>query len=136
MSNTFLYILWGALYVVCAGMGFITGPEGFTFALLVAFSLAFFVPPFLLLHRASKTDDRKTLKLIRNLSLIWLCVATLMIILNIASVAMSAAAGTALYYGLILLTAPMVCGQYWLLSLFLWAFLLMSALKHLKHKKG
>ncbi len=135
MSNTFLYIAWGVLYAVCAGLGFIPSPDGVALGLMILFCLLFFLPPVILLRRAIQENNRKTLVLIRNLSLIWLITATVLLVLNILSVMFSALAGQVLYYFLILLTSPMICGQYWVLSLFLWACLLIVSWQQLRKIK-
>ena len=128
MSNKFLYIAWGALYAACAGLGFIAAPEGAAYGLCIFFSLVFFVPPFLLLNRAIQEGRTKTVRFFRILSLIWLITALVLILLNILSVLASQTVGVILYYMLILFTAPMICGQIWIISLFLWACLLMMTL--------
>lgn len=134
MSNTFLYIAWGAMYAICAGLGFIAAPEGAALWLMVIFSLLFFLPPAILLYRAVREDHKPTLRRIRNISLIWLIAATCAICLNILSVLSSELTGRVLYYILILVSAPMVCGQYWVISLFLWACLLIVSWNYLRKK--
>ena len=134
MTNRVLTILWGVLYAVCAGLGFIPAPKGIAWGLMVFFSLVFFLPPFVLLNRASRAGDTVTLKRLRTVALIWLAVTVVMILLNILSVAFSELAGTVLYYFLILLTAPMICSQVWLLPLFLWACLMIAAWMKLRTK--
>ena len=134
MSNNVLYIIWAALYVICAGLGFIPSPEGAAYWILLFFSLLFFVPPALILYRAAKKGEKKVLRRIRNLSLVSLIATLVMIILNIFSVAFTEAMGTALYYILIVVSSPMICGQIWAVSLFLWACLLMAALQQLRKK--
>ena len=134
MTNTFLYIAWGALYIACAGLGFISAPEGFAAVLMVFFSLMFFVPPAILLYRAVKGENMKAIRRIRDISLVWLITATVCICMNILSVMASEFAGRVLYYILIVATAPMVCSQYWFISLFAWACLLTVSWKYLRKK--
>lgn len=122
------------LYVICAGFGFIPSPEGPIYWVLMFFSLLFFVPPTMILYRAIKTQEKQTLRCIRNLSLISLSATLLAIILNIFSVAFTKAAGTAVYWILIVVSSPMICAQVWAISLFLWACLLMTALQQLRKK--
>ena len=76
--------------------------------------------------------DFQDIKLVRNLSLVSLITTTVLLVLNVMSVLASEAVGTGLYALLIFLSAPMVCSQYWALSVFLWACLLMVSLKLLK----
>lgn len=128
MLNTYLYILWIFFYVLCAALGVLGLPGwvGITACIL------FFLPPLVLIYRHSRAGERKGLRRIRNISLGWLGFAALMIILNIASVYLSATAGAVLYYAMAVLCAPMVCGKYWLMSLFLFAFVLTAANQQLK----
>ena len=132
MKDKLLYYLWGGWYIVCALLGFIPQPEGFVRVLLVLAALAFFVPGGILLYRAVRDQNVGRLRLIRNLSLIWLATAFLLLVLNFLSFYAGEATGDALYGFMILLTAPMVCGQYYVLSLFLWAVFLMTSLSFLR----
>ena len=127
MSDRLLYILWAVMYAICAGLGFIPATQGIAQGILIFFSLVFFLPPAILLHRANRKDDKDTIKIIRNLSLAWLITATVALCINILSVGASAMVGNVLYYILILVTAPMVCGQFWVMILFLWACLLIAS---------
>ena len=131
MLNTYLYIFWIFFYLLCAALGVLGLPGwvGITACIL------FFVPPAVLLYRCGRAGDRRGVARIRNISLAWLGFAVLMLILNIATVYMSAAAGAVLYYTMAVLCAPLVCGEYWILSLFLFSCLLMTSLQQLKHMK-
>ena len=128
MEKKHLYYLWAGLFILTALLGFITEPNGLLKALMVMAAVGFFVPPALLL----KQGDFQDIKLVRNLSLVSLITTTVLLVLNVMSVLASEAVGTGLYALLILLSAPMVCSQYWALSMFLWACLLMVSLKLLK----
>ena len=129
MNQKTLYYSWGGMYIVTALLGFITEPNGLTKALMVMAALAFFIPPALLLKQANTQD----IKLVRNLSIASLSTTAVLLVLNVMSVLASEAVGTGLYALLVFLSAPMVCSQYWALSLFLWACLLMVSLKKLKN---
>ena len=131
MLNTYLYIFWIFFYLICATLG-VLGLPGWVG---ISACCLFFLPPSVLLYRLGRAGDRKGVARIRNIALIWLAFTALMIILNIASVSMSAAAGDALYYAMAVLCAPMVCGKYWLLSMFLFACLLAAGNKQLKGMK-
>ena len=72
------------------------------------------------------------MRTIRNLSVASLALTLVLLVVNFLSVGASKAAGDVLYVLLIILSAPMVCGQVWVLSLFLWACLLMVCLKYRK----
>lgn len=132
MSNTVLYALWGGLYALCAGLGFITAPgEGLQF-LMTVLSVALFVPPFILNYRAAKADDRRTLMLVRSLALSWLVLASLLLVGNFLTVFAAQWIGNLLYTLLILVGSPMVCSGSWALGLFCWACLFFDARAKLK----
>ena len=66
MTQKILFALWGCLFILCAGLGFIPEPEGALRLLLTAVSLAFFLPPVLILQDAEKKQDTAAVKLIRK----------------------------------------------------------------------
>ncbi len=129
------YLAWGLLYVLCVGLSFLQEPEGLVKALCIAAGLAFFVPPAMLAYRG----ERATFRLLRNLSALSLGLTLAVLVANFMAVQASETMGTVLYALLILVSAPMVGCQVWVLSLFLWACLLMLSLEKLrqeKHGKG
>lgn len=138
MKKKSLFIAWGGLFIICAGLGFIPGFQdelsGILQAVLTLFSLAFFVPPAMLLYAAGKEKDVHTLKLVRNLAALSLALTLVTLVLNFLSVMGSELMGSILYSILIIISAPMVCSGYWALSLFLWACLLMVSISQLKKK--
>ena len=115
------YICWGVLYALCAGFGFIPEPSGIVKWAMVGLSLMFFLPGFVLLY----LGQRKPVRLISAISL-GATLVTLM--LNFLSVHSTTGTGDFLYALLGLVSAPMFCAQYWVLSLFLWACLLFASL--------
>ena len=121
MKNKLLYVLWGVLFSICAGLGFMPEASGWTAAL----SVAFFIPPAVVLYRG----DRNSAKLVSALAALSLGLTLVLLIANMWSVAASEAVGTALYYLLVIVSAPMVSSGCWALSLFLWACLLMAGLR-------
>ena len=129
MNQKILFPLWGGLFCLCAGLGFIPEPEGLLKAIMVMLSVGFFVPGFLLLD----CGNRQTL-LVRNLAALSLAMTLLLLIGNFLSVMGTPVLGDILHYMLIIISAPMVCGQYWFLSLFLWACLFFTARSKLKQK--
>ena len=137
MTKKNLFALWGALFVLCAGLGFVPlngEPSALVQGLLTAASVLFFLPPAVLVYRAGKTGDSNTLKLVRNLSLASLGVTLVLLVLNLVSAMGSEALGDLLHGMLVVVSAPMVCSGYWALSLFLWACLMMESLKLLRRK--
>jgi hypothetical protein len=75
------------------------------------------------------------LRCIRNISAASLILTLLLLVANFASVGASVAVGDFLYGLLVVVSAPMVCSQFWVVSLFLWACLLMVSISFLKKIK-
>ena len=134
MNKKFLYALWGGLFILCAALGFIPEPSSTLSTVMTVFAILFFLPPAVLLYRASKEEDAATLKLIRNLSLLSLVLTVVLLIGNFLSAAASETLGSILHYILVIVSSPMICSGYWALSLFLWSCLLMTSLRELKKK--
>jgi len=132
MNAKLLYALWGGLFILCAGLGFIPEPEGTLQIVLTAASLVFFLPPALLLIRSRKEKDAAALQLIRNLSSLSLALTLLVLILNFLSALRSEFLGQVLHSVLIIVSSPMICSGHWAMSLFFWACLLMGSLRALK----
>ena len=124
MKEKYLYLLWGFFYLLCAILGFIPNPAGFGRFLLVLVAILFFIPGFLLLRKGLRKKDGALLRRLRIVCICWLCVTLVMLAVNIGCVLASKAVGDAMYILLVVLSSPMICGQYWVLSMFLWACLL------------
>ena len=135
MKKKTLYALWGGLFILCAGLGFIPEPQGVGKTLMTLLAVAFFVPGGLLLYKAGQESDRPTLLLVRNLSALSLGFTLVLLVANFLSALGSVTLGDVLYGMLVIVSSPMVCSGYWVLSLFLWACLLMSSLSQLKKLK-
>lgn len=134
MNQKPLFALWGGLFILCAGLGFIPAPSGAARVALTLLSLAFFVPPALLLYRAVQEKNMDVVKLVRNLSALSLGLTLALLIFNFLSVLRAEVLGNVLYWILVIVSSPMACSGYWALSLFLWACLLMASLKLLRRK--
>lgn len=130
MKKSFLLALWGGMFVLCAGLGFVPAPTGAGRVLLTLLAVAFFVPPALLL----RTGDRDTVKLVRNLAAISLGATGLLLALNFLMALGSETLGNVLHGILTIVSSPMICSGYWALSLFLWACLLMGSFKVLSKR--
>ena len=129
MNKKLLYALWGSLFILCAGLGFILEPEGKLQLLLTTVSILFFLPPALLLWDAGKQQDLHTLKLIRNLSALSLGLTVVLLVLNFLTAMQSEFLGQVLHYILVIVSSPMICSGHWAMSLFLWACLLTASFK-------
>ena len=134
MNRTSFYTVWAGLFILCAGLGFIPAPAGFLKFLLIGLTLGFFAVPGWFLTWLDKRGDKLHIRIVRNLSLASLGLTIGLILLNFVSFMASEAVGTMLHILLIIVSAPMICGQYWVLSLFLWACLMIWAQKLLKKK--
>jgi hypothetical protein len=134
MNTTSYYTLWAGFFILCAGLGFLPEPEGFGKFLLILLSIGLFVPPAALLKYAQKRGDRLNIRIVRDLSFASLVLTLVLIIANFMTVAASEFWGNVLYILLAIVSAPMVCSQYWVLSLFLWACLMLWANSLLKKK--
>lgn len=126
MKQRILYAGWAILYVVCTCLGFAKEPTDAQSVAMTILSLVFFVPGFWLVADATHRQSRRGLLAIRWISIASLALTVLAFIANLASAAASDAVGNALYTVLIIVSAPMICMQIELLSLFLWACLLFS----------
>ena len=130
MNNQKISMIWAFLYGACAALGFIPNPVGALSGFMIVLSVAFFIPPAVLVYRSIKNRDFLLLKKLRSLSLIWLGLTTVMVSLNFLSVEASEAAGKVLYWLLILVSSPMICSQTWIVPIFLWGCLLTVCLQY------
>ena len=126
MKVKIAYALWAVLFAICACLGFVNDAAGFGKALLTLSSLIFFLPGVLLLYWGQR-------KQVRIISICSLSATLVLLVANFFSVLASEAVGNVLYAVLVIVSSPMVCSQYWVLSMFAWACLLMATF--LKPKK-
>ena len=132
MTKKSLYSLWGVLFIICAGLGFIPEPPEAARWVFTLLSVLFFIPPAVLVYQAGTRGDVYSLKFLRNLSLASLCLTLTLLVGNLLTALRSEFLGNVLYGILIIVSCPMVCSGYWVLSLFLWACLLITALGFLR----
>jgi len=119
MKIKITYALWAVLFVICACLGFVRDAAGFGKVLLILSSLIFFLPGVVLLCWGQR-------KQVRIISLCSLGATLLLLVGNFFSVLASQLVGDILYVILAIVSSPMLCSQYWVLSMFLWACLLMG----------
>ena len=132
MTTKKLWLIWGIYYIVCAALGFIPQPQGFLFGLLLCIGLGFFIPGGMLLYRAVKHGERKSLRWLRDISLFSLVATVVLFILTVLAAAAPAILGDFLHFLMVICCAPMICAQVWLPVLFGWACMLMICLQHMK----
>ena len=133
MKNNALFALWGGAYILCVLLGFVAQPAGFLKILMLILSLAFFIPGVILLYRAIQGRDKKTLKLLRLVCTASLALTLIALVASFLTVLASDLVGRLMHVLLVIVSAPMVASGYWVLSMFLWACLLMGTF--LKPKK-
>ena len=124
LKEKILYIIWCCMAVLCIGLGTIEPTAVAMQVAMIVLAVMFFLPGVILLYDARIKKDRKGLLRIRWISIISLILTLVTMIAFILTAATGNAAADVLYDVLILVSCPMVCGQYWLISLFLWACLL------------
>lgn len=129
MKNQFLYALWGSLFILCAGLGFIPEPAGALSVLLTGLSILFFLPPAVVVWKGRREKDRQGLMLVRNLSIVSLGLSATLIIANFLVAFRSELLGDILHGVLVVVSSPMICSGHWAMSLFFWACLLIASLK-------
>lgn len=132
MSSKTLFYLWGGLFILCAGLGFTQPATGIYRGALLILSLIFFLPPSLILHFGSSHER----KLIRNLSALSLGLTVALLLVNFLTAMESEELGLFLHGILTIVSTPMVCSGYWVVSLFLWACLLTVSLKEPLNKSS
>ena len=135
MERKYLLALWGGLFVVCGALGFVPEASGALSFLMALLSLVFFAPPVLLLRQAGIKGHVPTAVLVRNLSALSLGLTLAVLIANVLSLLGSVALGDVLHVVLVIVSAPMFCAQIWVIPLFCWAFLMISAHKLQKMMK-
>lgn len=128
MKNKQLYLLWGGLYVLSAGLSLIEKPGSLLQAVMFLVALGFFVPGGILLYRGHREKNAGIIASVRWISAGSLGITLLLLVANVLSVAAPRAVGNVAYALLVLFSAPMICSQIWVLSLFLWACLFMASL--------
>ncbi len=129
MKKNVLFALWGILFILCAGLGFIPEPEGGLRVLMTLLSVLFFLPPFGLLAKAKAEKDAGVPRLIAMLSGASLGLTLALLVCSFLSAFASETLGVVLHYVLTVVSSPMICSGYWALSLFLWACLLTASRK-------
>ncbi len=130
-----IWLSWLYLFILCAVLGFIPEATGVFKGLFALIAGCFFIPGFVLLVKADHRDDTKTIRLVRNIAIAALIVSTVLIMLNFLSATMTKAWGDVFYVMLVVFASPLVCGQFWAVALFGWAFLMSYAISLLKKQR-
>lgn len=129
MKYNTLYRFWIGLYAATVVLGLLfpgaQNAAGRFFLGLIA--AVFFVPPWLILAKAKKADNRHHIRVIRYLSIAWLAVALVLFCAGILSVWLGEGAGNLVHILMSVICAPLVCSNYYVMPMFLWATLLIGS---------
>ena len=124
-----LYLMWAIMFVLTAVLGFLypsVSEPAQRFPLQIATGV-FFLPPWAILTKAKANDEGKHVKLVRYLGLASIGLTVVLLCANMLCVGMSEAVGNALNAALTIVSAPLVCSNFYVMPLFLWGTLLMGA---------
>ncbi len=135
MEKRTIWIVWYVWFLVCALFGFLPDPQGFWRVVLTVLGVGFFLPGGLLLKWAHDHEDLRTVKQVLWISVGSLSLTTVMLVFNYLSALWSELAGNILYGLLVVVSTPMICTGWWIVSLFGWACLLSTAVSMQKKMK-
>ena len=122
-----LYAIWLGLYILCVGLGTVENVAGVGKVLFILTALIFFIPGILLLIMGRKEHNKKMIRRVRIVSICSLALTVIVFCANVAAVTASMEVRAFLHELLILVSSPMFCAQYWVLSLFCWGCLLSAS---------
>ena len=131
LSYKMLYIAWAILFVLTAVLGFLfPDAEGAParIALLVT-AAVFFLPPWLILRKSRKEEKRFHRWLVGFLSMASIVLTVVLLVLNLMSPLWGERVGIGLNAALVIVSAPMVCSNFYALPIFFWGVLLAAAFK-------
>ena len=122
-----LYAAWLCLYILCVGLGTVEEVWGVGKVLFILTSLIFFIPGVWLLVMGIGEKNKKMVRRVRIISLCSLLLTMIVFCANLMAVTGSSETGAFLHDLLNLVSAPMFCAQYWIISIFCWACLLSAS---------
>ena len=122
-----LYAAWLCLYILCVGLGTVEEVDGSAKVFFVLTALIFFSPGIILLVLGKKQQNKKMVLRVRLIAICSLVLTVAVFCATVLAVGSSAQTGSFLHDLLNLVSAPMFCSQYWILSLFGWACLLSAS---------
>lgn len=127
MKEKVLYGIWGAMAALCIGLGTLEADFLLLKIALGLIGVMFFVPGGILLYDALSAGNRKGVLRIRWISLLSLVLTVVSFLAFFITAARGAAAAEIFYDVLLILSCPMLCCQWWVISLFLWSCLLSAS---------
>ena len=129
LSYKMLYIAWAILFALTAVLGFLfPDAEGAParIALLVT-AAVFFLPPWLILRKSRKEEKRFHRWLVGFLSMASIVLTVVLLVLNLMSPLWGERVGIGLNAALVIVSAPMVCSNFFVLPIFCWGTLIMGS---------
>lgn len=121
-----LYAIWLCLYILCVGLGTAGQMEGIGKVFFILTALIFFIPGIILLVMGIREKNKKTVLRVRIVAVCSLVLTVVLFCVNIVAAA-AGMVSPVLHDLLNLVSAPMFCSQYWVISLFGWASLLSAS---------
>ena len=121
-----LYAIWLCLYILCVGLGTVDQMEGIGKVFFILTALIFFIPGIILLVMGIREKNKKTVLRVRMIAVCSLVLTVVLFCVNIVAAA-AGRVSPVLHDLLNLVSAPMFCARYWILSLFGWACLLSAS---------
>lgn len=121
-----LYAIWLCLYILCVGLGTVGQVEGIGKMFFILTALIFFIPGVMLLIMGIREKNKKTVLRVRMIAVCSLVLTVVLFCVNIVAAA-AGRVSPVLHDLLNLVSAPMFCSQYWVISLFGWASLLSAS---------
>ena len=122
------YCVWLCLYILCVGLGTIEEAAGIGKVLFILTGLIFFLPGVYLLRLGKREKNKKITLRVRIVAICSLSLTAIVFCANVIAVSADASVGRILYDMLYLVSAPMFCVRYWIISIFLWACLFSASL--------
>ena len=131
LSYKMLYIAWAVMFALTAVLGFLfpaAEGAGAKIALLVI-AAVFFLPPWLILRKGRSEGKRFHPWLVGFLAVASIVLTVALLVLNLMSPLWNEQVGIALNAALVIISAPMMCSNFYVLPLFLWGTLLAAAFR-------
>ncbi len=124
-----LYWTWGFLFALTAILGLLfPGVENSAgLAALRTITVIFFIPPWLILMKAKQEKNLHHVRIVRYLAIASLAATLVCFIAAVFSVRLSEAVGDVVHILMTVICAPLVCSNFYVLPMFLWATLLIGS---------
>ena len=124
-----LYRAWGGLFALTAVLGLLfpgaQNPLGLYLLRLIA--VVFFLPPWLVLAKARQEGSLFHIRLLRCLAIASLGMTLVLVCAGILAAPHSQALGDLIHVLMSVICAPLVCSNFYVLPMFLWATVLIGS---------